>query len=359
MKDQQLVNLLKQVGFKGRALQTAFGVAKAESGGRPTAHNPDASTGDNSYGLFQINMLGSMGPARRQQFGLKSNEDLFDPVKNAKIAYRMSGGGTNWQPWTTFTSGLYREPAARAPKPNGVRVPRPGGGPQRQRARRGTVPGAPPLSGLQEPAFRIPKFKFTGGIDPTGLANRLLSGMNASEAIAQATTPFEVHEIVQKVPRLPKPVAEVKARKYGGTVQDADPSGNFGPTGAANPAVARAINIAKQQIGKPYVWAASSPGVGFDCSGLIEYAFEAAGIKTPGRLTTGPMAKMGAKVPWKNVQPGDWIVRDSGGSGHVVMYVGGGQVIAAPRTGEVVQYQPLSRFSSDSRYAVRRWHGGE
>ena len=107
------------------------------------------------------------------------------------------------------------------------------------------------------------------------------------------------------------------------------------------------------------MWAASSPGVGFDCSGLIDYAYSAAGIKTPGRLTTGPMAKMGKKVPWKNVEPGDWIVRDSGGSGHVVMYTGNGQVIAAPRTGEVVQFQPLSKFASDSRYAVRRWHGDE
>jgi peptidoglycan DL-endopeptidase CwlO len=125
-----------------------------------------------------------------------------------------------------------------------------------------------------------------------------------------------------------------------------------------NPKVTAALAIAKQQIGKPYIWGASSPGVGFDCSGLIEYAYEAAGIKTPGRLTTGTMSKMGQKVAWRNVQPGDWIVRDQGGSGHVVMYVGNGQVIAAPRRGEVVQFQPLSRFASDKRYGVRRWHGG-
>ena len=82
-----------------------------------------------------------------------------------------------------------------------------------------------------------------------------------------------------------------------------------GDAGAPNPKMAQALKIAKQQIGKPYVWAQASPRAGFDCSGLIEYAFEAAGIKTPGRLTTGPMAKMGKNVAWKNIQPGDWIVR--------------------------------------------------
>lgn len=347
MNDQQLVNTLAQAGFKGKALQTAFGIAKRESGGRPDAFNPDRSTGDQSYGLFQINMLGSMGPARRRQFGLKRNEDLLDPVRNAKAAYRMSNGGKDFGAWgigpNAYRSGAGMETIApylhRVPKPSGRGVPQSRGSLSTGRGLTSPSPTPGPK-----------KYDFTGGTDPMKLAQALLSGMSASEAIEESTT---LMKMVERIPRYPKPVAEGKARQYGGTVQD------FGPTGATNPAIARAINIAKQQIGKPYVWAASSPGVGFDCSGLIEYAYEAAGIKTPGRLTTGPMAKMGAKVPWKQVQPGDWIVRDSGGSGHVVMYVGNGQVIAAPRRGEVVQYQPLSRFASDSRYAVRRWHGQE
>ena len=198
--------------------------------------------------------------------------------------------------------------------------------------------------------FRPPKYKFKGGTDATKLAQGLLSGMSAEHALSEATVPWEM---VEQIPRMPKPVAQVKAAKYGGTVEDA------GPSDHPNPKVAQALAVAKQQIGKPYVFGAATPGVGFDCSGLIEYAYEQAGIKTPGRLTTGPMSKMGAKVPWKNIQPGDWIVKDSGGTGHVVMYTGNGQVIAAPHTGEVVQYQPLSRFASDRRYAVRRWHGEE
>lgn len=120
-----LLSILKKAGFKGQGLKTAYAVAMAESGGRRTAHNPNAKTGDNSYGLFQINMLGSMGPARRKQYGLKSNEQLFDPLTNAKIAYKMSKGGTNWQPWSAYKNGSYKKHlgALRTTKaPNGQQV---------------------------------------------------------------------------------------------------------------------------------------------------------------------------------------------------------------------------------------------
>jgi hypothetical protein len=104
-----LMSILKQAGFKGQALNIAYAIAMAESSGNARAHNPNASTGDNSYGLFQINMLGAMGPERRKTFGLSRNEDLFDPLTNAKIAYKMSNGGKNWQPWSTYNRGDYRK----------------------------------------------------------------------------------------------------------------------------------------------------------------------------------------------------------------------------------------------------------
>ena len=115
-----------------------------------------------------------------------------------------------------------------------------------------------------------------------------------------------------------------------------------GPT----PRVTRALDIARAQLGKPYVWGAASPGVGFDCSGLIEYAFEKAGIPTPGRLTTHTMVKLGRKVPSLTMaQPGDWLITNGGK--HVVLYAGNGKVLAAPHSGEVVQYQDASRFVGD------------
>ena len=103
------MQILRQAGFKGDALRTAYAVMMAESGGRARAHNPNRSTGDDSYGLFQINMLDSLGPARRKQFGLGRNEDLFDPVTNARVAYRMSGGGKDWSPWSAYKSGAYKK----------------------------------------------------------------------------------------------------------------------------------------------------------------------------------------------------------------------------------------------------------
>jgi len=103
-----LRELLAKAGFSGSALDTAEAVARAESGGNARAHNPNAGTGDNSYGLFQINMLGAMGPQRRAQFHLSANEDLYDPEVNARVAYAMSNGGTNWSPWSTFKNGAYR-----------------------------------------------------------------------------------------------------------------------------------------------------------------------------------------------------------------------------------------------------------
>lgn len=100
---QELKSLLEQAGFRGETLRLAWGTAMKESTGRPMAHNKNSSTGDNSYGLFQINMIGSLGPARLEQYGLESNEDLFDPLINAKIAYQMSNGGKNWSAWHGIT----------------------------------------------------------------------------------------------------------------------------------------------------------------------------------------------------------------------------------------------------------------
>lgn len=104
-----LMDILRSVGFQGEGLRIAYAVAMAESSGNARAHNSDTSTDDNSYGLFQINMLGDMGPERRRQYGLSSNESLFDPYVNAKVAYKMSNGGKNWQPWSTYKRGDYKK----------------------------------------------------------------------------------------------------------------------------------------------------------------------------------------------------------------------------------------------------------
>jgi len=99
LTDKELVKLLKAVGFEGQALKMAWGIAKAESNGRPMAYNGNRNTGDSSYGIFQINMLGNLGDDRKEKFDLRSNVLLFDPVINAEITYYMTKGGTDWSSW--------------------------------------------------------------------------------------------------------------------------------------------------------------------------------------------------------------------------------------------------------------------
>lgn len=97
--DQELAQLLYAVGFEGRALKTAWAVVKKESNGRPLAFNDNSRTGDSSYGIFQINMIGGLGVDRREKYELKTNTELFNPVINAEIAFHMSNGGENWNSW--------------------------------------------------------------------------------------------------------------------------------------------------------------------------------------------------------------------------------------------------------------------
>jgi len=99
LDNDQLIELLDAVGFKGKQLKVAWAVTKKESGGRPVAHNDNTGTGDNSYGLFQINMIGDLGAARRDKFDITTNDQLFDPVTNAQVAFHMTKGGTDWGAW--------------------------------------------------------------------------------------------------------------------------------------------------------------------------------------------------------------------------------------------------------------------
>jgi cell wall-associated NlpC family hydrolase len=104
-----------------------------------------------------------------------------------------------------------------------------------------------------------------------------------------------------------------------------------------------AIAFAMAQLGKPYQWGAAGPDA-YDCSGLVYAAYAAAGIRIA--RTTYQWQQDGPVVPLSQLQPGDLLF--SAGSdgtaaspGHVVMYLGSGQVIQAPQAGEAVQIDPL------------------
>jgi peptidoglycan DL-endopeptidase CwlO len=123
-------------------------------------------------------------------------------------------------------------------------------------------------------------------------------------------------------------------------------AGRYATQGASK-TVATAIAYAKAQLGKPYVWGDAGPDA-FDCSGLVYAAYAAAGIHIA--RTTYQWQQDGPVVPLSQIQPGDLLF--SAGSdgtpanpGHVVMYLGGGQVIQAKETGEPVQTGPADLAS--------------
>ena len=114
-------------------------------------------------------------------------------------------------------------------------------------------------------------------------------------------------------------------------------------TPAPGAAVATAISFALAQLGKPYQWGAAGPDA-YDCSGLVYAAYKAAAIHIA--RTTFQWYLDGPQVPLDQIEPGDLLF--SAGSdgtptnpGHVVMYLGGGQIIQAPQTGQDVQIDPL------------------
>ena len=106
------------------------------------------------------------------------------------------------------------------------------------------------------------------------------------------------------------------------------------------------VQAAMTQLGVPYVWGGTTPGVGLDCSGLVQWAYKQVGVTLP--RTTQQQVTTGVAVTVDQLRPGDLVFTRSvraGGvvvdRGHVAIYAGGGQVIVAPRTGDVVKVRPL------------------
>jgi len=107
-----------------------------------------------------------------------------------------------------------------------------------------------------------------------------------------------------------------------------------------------AVAVALTQLGVPYVWGGATPSPGFDCSGLVQWSYAQIGIKVP--RTTAHQISAGIPVTVDELRPGDLVFTRSiraGGvvvdRGHVAIYVGDGQVVVAPQTGDVVKVRPL------------------
>jgi cell wall-associated NlpC family hydrolase len=115
------------------------------------------------------------------------------------------------------------------------------------------------------------------------------------------------------------------------------------------PAGLRAARIALAEVGVPYVWGGDSPH-GFDCSGLVRYAYGRVGISLP--HSSYALFSRGTSVSRSHLEPGDLLFFD--GLGHVGIYVGGGRMVHAPQTGQSVQVASLSGPYGTSFVAARR-----
>lgn len=111
----------------------------------------------------------------------------------------------------------------------------------------------------------------------------------------------------------------------------------------------RAARVALKAVGVPYQWGGSSPSTGFDCSGLVYWAYQHVGVSLP--HSSYALAGMGRRV--KHLRPGDLLFFS--GYGHVGIYIGRGRMVHAPHSGTRVQVVKLGRSNyGDAVISARR-----
>lgn len=127
---------------------------------------------------------------------------------------------------------------------------------------------------------------------------------------------------------------------------------------AAGPVAQIAVQVALEQVGTPYIWGGEEPG-GFDCSGLVQYSYAAAGVGLPrvaqDQFDAGPVLPVSATLV-----AGDLLFfgTSSHAVTHVALYVGGGRMVDAPHTGAFVRVEPVDVTSASFVGATRPDAGG-
>jgi len=172
-------------------------------------------------------------------------------------------------------------------------------------------------------------------------AQAALAKAAAARQAAQAAVDAQQATLAKVKGQIAVLVAQQQAAEQ--AAQEAAFRARFGAGGApvaASGAAARAVQAAESQIGVPYQWGGETPGVGFDCSGLTQWAWGQAGVSIP--RTAAAQYDAIVHIPLSAMQPGDLVFWGSGGSiDHVGMYVGNGDVVHAPSTGQRVRIQAI------------------
>jgi cell wall-associated NlpC family hydrolase len=122
--------------------------------------------------------------------------------------------------------------------------------------------------------------------------------------------------------------------------------GVLAPVAVSGGSLQAVVDRALAQRGKPYVWAASGPG-SFDCSGLVQYAFQAAGISLP--HSSRMQSQMGTPVSRAEARAGDLVAFYSPVS-HIGIYLGNGQMVHAPTSGDVVKIASVDNMGATPKF---------
>jgi cell wall-associated NlpC family hydrolase len=112
----------------------------------------------------------------------------------------------------------------------------------------------------------------------------------------------------------------------------------------------RAAKIALKAVGVPYSWGGASIASGFDCSGLVHWAYGRLGVEVP--HSSYALYDLGRRIPRARLKPGD--VLFFSGLGHVGLYLGGGKMVHAPHSGRLVEVVKLSRSHYGERLVGAR-----
>ncbi|MEU5662792.1 C40 family peptidase [Streptomyces longwoodensis] len=197
-------------------------------------------------------------------------------------------------------------------------------------------------------------------------ARELLAQLTAQEkARLAAIEKRKQEEAARQAAALAKQQAEARAAQQesasgsgsgagAGSASGAGTSSSSTDSAATDPAYAtradKALAFARAQIGKPYVWGATGPG-SFDCSGLTQAAWKAAGVSLP--RTTYDQVDAGTTVPLSQARPGD-LVFFYGDISHVGLYIGNGMMIHAPKPGAYVREESVYYDGESAIHSVVR-----